>query len=53
MKEQARADKKRLAEIQQMEAEIERLKIQEENAPLKNFKDVRPKALAKEAVKKG
>jgi hypothetical protein len=36
-----------------MEAEINRMKVAEENAPLKNFKDVRPKALAKEAIKKG
>ena len=53
MLEQDRADKKRLAEVSQMEAEIARLRVDDENNPLKNFKDVRPKALAKEAIKKG
>jgi hypothetical protein len=36
-----------------MEAEIARLRMEEASNPLKNFKDVRPKALAKEAIKKG
>jgi len=34
-----------------MADEIARLKLEEENAVYKNFKDVRPNALAKEALK--
>ena len=35
-----------MLELQQMADEIARLKADEENAIYKNFKDVRPKALA-------
>ena len=51
MVDQEKSDKKKLAEIQALNAEVARMKAEEEAADFKNFKDVRPKALAKEALK--
>lgn len=51
--EQDRTNRKKMAEVAEMEADIRKQQEIAKKEPLKNFKDVRPQALAKNAVKGG
>ena len=49
--QQQRNDKKKLEELHALKAEVEKQKKEAENQNFKNFKDVRPQALAEAALK--
>ncbi len=49
--QQQKNDKRKLEELQALKAEIEKEKLEAENQNFKNFKDVRPQALAEAKLK--